>query len=131
MVTMQMLQQQRRTTVKKEATLIQVKFSHTPDHKIVGEIIKDNKLIRVSEDIIKEKDLYNVVDFSDWNKGEEKVPRIKSVRINGYDQKKYDEWDYPLPQNQEIWCCVEVRDTQPDSPYRGLVLVRPIKKIGE
>ncbi|MFH1326305.1 MAG: hypothetical protein ABIH48_02450 [Candidatus Falkowbacteria bacterium] len=121
---------QRRTVTRKKTALIQVRFSHDFEHNITGEIIGDNVIVSISHEIMEKEDLYSDIDFNDWNKGKNQIHRNKRAVIYGYMPSKYNTWDALLPQDGEIWFCMEVGDTKSDSPYRGSVLVRLIEKIG-
>jgi len=50
--------------------------------------------------------------------------RIKIVFISGYRQELSSGWQGPLPQNGERWLCDEKKDTRPEDPRGGAILVK-------
>lgn len=55
------------------------------------------------------------------------VGRGKIVFLNGF-RNNWQTWKGQLPKDEEEWCCEVVRDTMPDRPHKGALLVRLVRK---
>lgn len=55
--------------------------------------------------------------------------RSKIVFIHGYKPESFSSWKKSLPKDGEEWKCEVIRDTKPDDPYWGAIIVKLIEKI--
>ncbi len=115
--------------------MLEVHFFRTEQNEITGRIFFDPRPIEIAKEAV----------FTDEDPGSElaqllnnntasvrKAPRIgKIVLIYGYLPEKVNDWQYPLPLHGEYWRCQEIRDTKPEDPRKGAILVRLFENLTE
>jgi hypothetical protein len=52
------------------------------------------------------------------------TPRTKIVVINGFKPENRANWRGPLPEDEEVWLCEEIRDSRPEVATSGAIIVR-------
>jgi len=109
---------------------IDVVFKRNAQGEIKGVVTRDCKSIpmtlRDHYTMHKDDPVYHDDDFYE-NPG--KTPRRKIVFVFGYRPEKLENWQGALPKDGEEWTCEVIKDTTPEDPWRGALVVKLVTNL--